>query len=181
VGGDRTQSDETREAPAGRDALALLARRPRTARELRDGLLGRGHDAAAVEQVVAALERSGHIDDVRLAAHWVVTRATRLGHGPRRLVESLVRRGVDRDVARVAWDRAVEQGDLDPAALIRRQIRRRVGAARSIDRRTYGRVYNALLRAGFGAAAVEAELAGLRQEDPASGQYEDHEVGDDFA
>jgi len=156
-----------------RDALALLSRRPRTAAELREGLTRRGHPSAAIEDAMVTLEQTGQIDDKRLAEHYVVARATRLGHGPRRLVEDLVRRGVRRELARAAWDDAVEHGDLDPAEIVRRQIRRRIGPSRQIDRASYVRVYNALLRAGFGAGAVEAELADLRQDRD--------EVGDDFA
>jgi len=173
VGEDSSGTDRCVESARG-EALVLLSRRPLSERELRDGLLERGHAAAVVEAVIEALRRVGHVDDRRLALHYVQTRSARLGHGPRRLIGALVRRGVDEACARAAWDAAVRDGDVDPVELIRRQLRRRVGPTGQLDRAGYRRVYNALLRAGFTTEEVREELASLRH-------GLDHEVSDDFA
>jgi regulatory protein len=179
--GDGTRDDQDPGAPrddsVDGEALQLLARRPLTAAELRARLESRGHPPSAVERAVARLERAGHLDDCRLAAHFIVARAERLGHGPRRLVEDLKRRGLTEEEAEAAWRAAVERGDVDPDRLLRREIRRRVGgSAARLDRRHFRRVYNALLRAGFEASRIEEQLAPLRA---AAGAAD--EVGDDFA
>jgi regulatory protein len=167
----------TAEQTARSDALELIARKPFTEGELRARLQQRGHAAAAVKSVIEGLKRSGQLDDDRLALHFILTRSDRLGHGPLRLVEELVQRGLSAHRAERVWREAVDRGDVDPGEMLRRQLRRRLGEdPPRLDRRGYLRVYNALLRAGFDAEAIEAELTPFR--DPTEVL---DEVGDDFA
>ncbi|HKQ59697.1 MAG TPA: hypothetical protein VJS92_00350, partial [Candidatus Polarisedimenticolaceae bacterium] len=53
--------------------------------------------------------------------------------------------------------RAVAQGELAEDQPLRQAVGRRL-AAGGLDRRAYRRVYNALLRAGFEAERIRAEL-----------------------
>jgi len=76
-----------------------------------------------------------------------------------RLVAELEGRGVARAVAEAAWCRAIELGEVDPAAAVRKALRRRLAAGGAIDDRRYARVYNALLREGFERDEVESALA----------------------
>jgi len=157
-----------RSADEGVERLALdwLARRPLTAAELGRRLAAAGHAPAVVHAACRRLAAAGLLDDRELARHYVVARAERLGHGPRRLVGELVRRGVPQSVARAAWRAAVEDGDLDLDQLLQRQIRRRLGARGGrLDRSGYARVYTALLRAGFPAAAAVVALRPHRPPD----------------
>jgi len=140
------------------EALRRLARRPRTEAEVRGQLERLEFDATLVDGAVDDLRRDGQLDDAALALHWIVVRARRLGHGPRRLRDELVARGVDQDVVARAWDRAVRDGELDPGELVAAAVRKRIGAAKGRDVRVMRRVYNALLRAGFEPDAVRAEL-----------------------
>jgi regulatory protein len=144
-------------------AVRLLARRPRTEREVRRWLEQRSYSAAVVDTVLARLGARGYVDDAELALHFIVVRAQRLGHGPRRLIHELERRGVERSTAEQAWEQAKEQGQVELRELLRRQLRRRVGTSRDrLDRSAYRRVYNALLRAGFESSAIKAELDAMR-------------------
>jgi regulatory protein len=147
------------DARARRDAERWLARRPLTEHEMRERLARAGHAAAAVDVTVEALRRAGLLDDRRLATDFITLRSARLGHGPERLVGQLVRRGVRREVADAAWEEAVAREDVDPLAGLRRRLARAIehGDGR-LDSRSWSRVYNALLRAGFSAEVIEREL-----------------------
>jgi len=158
---------------AYRDALTLLARKPLTEVEVRDRLVARGHTGESVRVALARLSDAGYVDDLRLALHFICTRSCRLGHGPRRLIEQLRARGLHADQAWRAWSQAVDQGEVDPIEMLRAEIRRRLGSdGRIVDRRQYGRVYNALLRAGYEPDRIEVALRALPGAD---------EVEDEFA
>ena len=158
-----TPARDDRPGAAWREALRLLGIRPLTVAELRQRLEARGHAPDAIDEVAERVERQGYVDDAELARNYIVSRALRLGHGPRRLIEDLVRRGVARDTARAAWACAVDRGDLDCEALLRRELERRLGPAPAeLDPRNQRRVYNALLRAGFEASAVHRALVARR-------------------
>jgi len=140
---------------AWREALRLLGVRPLTVLELRERLADRGHAPETVEACVQRAESAGYLQDGELAWNYIVARGARLGHGPRRMIEDLVRRGVARKTAEAAWARAVEQGDLDGELLLGRALDRRLGpGSADLDPRRRRRVYNALLRAGFEPSAV---------------------------
>lgn len=144
-------------------ARTLLSRRPLTRSEVRSWLLRERYGPDEADEALDRLQEVGLIDDARLAAHFLLTRADRLRRGPSRLLSELEARGVDPGVARAAWERAVRDGDLDPAAQIEREVARRIAAAGGrLDRRGYARVYNALLRAGFEPGAVESALSRYR-------------------
>jgi len=155
----------------------LLARGPRTESEIALALERAGVGRARIDAILDRLRRAGVLDDARLAEHVLLTRSERLGHGPNRLLPDLVRRGVPEGVARAAWDRLVERGDVDPdrtmAGRIRAAVRRAGG---SLGGRDYARLYNALLRAGFESEAVEAALRRESVEPPdedASERFDD--------
>jgi regulatory protein len=142
------------------DATRLLARRPLTEFELRERLGAAGHAGADVEEACERMRAAGYVDDGRLAADFIAARAERLGHGPLRLVEDLCRRGVAREVAERALRGAVDRGDIDPRALLRRRLRRHLPGTKP-SRRDLARVYNALRRAGFDDDAIRTELDAL--------------------
>ncbi len=144
-------------------AVGLVERRPLTRAEVRRKLLAEGFEPGEAEAAVDRLAASGVVDDARLAAHDLLTRTARLGHGRERLIGELVRRGVDPSVADRAWDEIVGAGDLDPKDLLDREAARRVASeGGALDRKGYARVYNALLRAGFEPGEVEAALERYR-------------------
>jgi SOS response regulatory protein OraA/RecX len=157
-----TRTERRRREPADieREALRLLARRPLTESELSDGLARLGFRIGRIAGLVERFRSHRYLDDARVAREFIVTRAERLGHGPERLLRDLERRGIPARVARAAWRRALEQGDLDPDGLLQRRLQRELERAGApLDRRGYRRAYHALLRAGFGAESIVAALA----------------------
>ena len=166
---------------AAEEALSILARRPLTEAELRRRLAARDHSDEDVHEACAYLRKAGYVDDGRLALDFIVLRAERLGHGPSRLTDELCRRGVEREVAESALQRAIDQGDLDPQRLLRRRLERLLrDAPTQPGLRDRVRVYNALRRAGFDGDAIRRELASLDQPEPHEEPRTD-ETTDDFS
>jgi regulatory protein len=82
-------------------AIALLARRDFTCRELRDRLIDRGFKQATAAGVVVELVREHILDDARSAQNYVAYHAGR-GHGPLRIAAELQRRGIAADLIETA-------------------------------------------------------------------------------
>ena len=160
-------------------ALALLSRRPRTIHEIRSTLVREGFAGPEVDAAVDRLAREGLLDDRALAEHFVAVRSERKGHAPARLIRELEARGVDAETAHRAVRAAREAGLLDPAALLRREVERRLARqGGALDRRGWVRMYNALLRLGFEPRdvreALEPHAAGRGDEgEPANGFDDD--------
>lgn len=159
--------------------MKLLARRPLSAAELRQRLQRAGYAARDIEAAAGRLEQAGYLDDAELALHYILTRTERLGHGPQRLFRELERRGVAPALVQAVWERAVGDGNLDPQALLRGRIARRLGRESGrLGQRGYARMYNALLRDGFPKEMIEAELSRheateTSSDPPADGTYDD--------
>jgi regulatory protein len=165
----RTVGPASGERGVETEALGALGRRPLSVARLADRLRASGHAPEEVERVCARLSASGHLDDRRFAEHWLVTRAERLGHGPERLRADLEREGVPAMLVAEVWRDLVARGDLDPAAMLARKLRRLRGAGDGpLGRRGTARVYNALLRAGFPADDVERALGAADDTDGGS-------------
>jgi len=166
----RKKRDGPPSRPIGAEALRLLAVRPLTRVELRRRLEQRGYAADEIEEQVERFEANGHLDDLALARHYIVSRSSRLGHGRARLLRELERRGVRAAVAAAAWEDVVETGELDPQAQLDKQIARRVARFEAgLDERAYRRVYNALLRAGFAPSGIVDGLRSHRAKNSGAG------------
>jgi SOS response regulatory protein OraA/RecX len=164
------------------EALQLLARRPRSSSELRDALRAKGHAAETIATLLERLTRAGQIDDLQLAKHYILTRTERLGHGKDRLLRELRGRGIEREDAERAWSEVADDLAWGPQELLRREARRRVaGCAGRLDRKSYRRVYNALLRAGHDADRITAELAAYRAFSDSDDEPSANGTDDDFA
>jgi regulatory protein len=163
--------------PAGARALALrwLARRPLAEGEIRKRLAGKGLGPDEIDRTVTDLIAERLLDDPALALDFVVLRSARLHHGKGRLMRELEQRGVSAGVAERAYQQAVESGALDPEGLLRESVAGRLKRERDPTAAGLRRVYNALLRAGFPAAGLYAELKRQRDalDDLAQHEYHD--------
>ncbi|MCB1746746.1 MAG: regulatory protein RecX [Gammaproteobacteria bacterium] len=115
-------SDEDPLAAAERAAVAALARREHSRRELERKLGARGLDAAAVGSALDALGAAGLQDDGRFAAAYARQRAER-GYGPRRIRLELRERGIEA----TAIEAAFGEVERDFATLAREVQRRKFG------------------------------------------------------
>ena len=149
---------ENLEDPTELRALALgrLARKASTRRELGEWLARKGGGGAAVESVLDDLEAERLLDDALLAEHFIEVRASRMGLGRQRLMRELERRGVCSAIAEAAWQRLLEDGRVDPdqGGSPGRWSVGSNGRGGRLDAAAARRVYSALRRAGFAAAAI---------------------------
>jgi len=166
--------------PALAEALRQLGVRPLTLAEIRKRLSSRGYSRDEIDGAIERLVAEGFLDDAGLARHYIAVRAERRGHGRNRLVRELEGRGVPGEVASAAWERVVSDGEVDPAALLRREVERKIGRqAGPLEGPSYRRVYNALLRAGFDASEIVSELRPHRAVDGVGHSADPHGYDED--
>lgn len=75
-------------------AVALLATRARTEKEICDALRKNAYPETTIARVMARLQEAGYIDDADFAGHWAASRAQK-GLGSRRIRMELRQKGVD--------------------------------------------------------------------------------------
>jgi regulatory protein len=123
--------------------------------ELTTRLVDRGHEAADVDAVVAALRAEGLLDDERLARTHARTASAIKGRGRHRIRRELEARGIDRGLA----DRAVSDlSRADEAETLRRLVERKT-RGRALDMAGERRLFQQLLRRGFDTDAIRRMLA----------------------
>lgn len=167
-GADQNPADRPRES-AHSYALRLLTARSHAIRELTRKLARRGYGEEESNGTIARLESSGLLDDARYAEQYARSRIVNDSASPRRVVQLLVRHGVDRRVAEDAVGRVVQDEQLDPGAsaqaLALKKAATLTGLEPAIQRR---RLYGYLARRGFDLddirSAVAVALERLRQE-----------------
>lgn len=143
-------------------ALRALVRRAYSIHEMREYLERRAGDSAGVSPVIASLREQGYLDDERYALEFARRHAQSRRQGPFRIIRELRARGVP--------DRHIESatasifGETDQAALVRARLERLFARApRPLDQRTLASAYRSLLRAGFSAGLIRAELRARNQ------------------
>lgn len=151
------------------DAVRLLARRALSRLEVERKLVERGHEPEDVAQAIDRLVAARALDDDALARALLASRAKRRGSGRDRAIAELESRGIPAAAAERAWSDALDDGAIDPGALLARAVARKLGPPPGrADRGRLSRVYNALLSEGFERDAIEAALVpyGLERNDP---------------
>ncbi|MCL2810293.1 MAG: recombination regulator RecX [Clostridia bacterium] len=127
-------------------AVAYLAARPRTAREVNTRLEQAGYDETARERVVARLTQEGYLNDAEFAERWAQSRSTK-ALGTRRIAIELQKKGVDRDTIASALSQVDEEEQLRAATAHAQKLLARTHGkdARDIRRK----VQAALARRGY--------------------------------
>lgn len=146
------------------DALYMLSRRELSETQLRERLLEREHERAAIDEAVERLREDGSLDDRRVAAAYTRTALKVKGRGRLRIQRELHDLGIPRDVASEALAEAF--GEVDERTLIQRAIQKKLhGKPRVQTQAEYARLYQHLMRQGFTPSAVSAALRALRRPD----------------
>ena len=159
-------------AKATSSALGLLARRPRSEREVRDRLRQKGYAPEAIDAAVARLEGWRYLDDADFARYWVENRAAHQPRGRRLLEQELRHKGVDREVVRETIAAAELDETTAALELARKKLRAYAGEEPAVVRRRLGAY---LARRGYGwdvARPVLDRLLG-ESEDADDAQAED--------
>jgi regulatory protein len=153
-------------AACERAAVALLARREHSRRELERKLEARAFGPEVVASTLDRLEQTGLLDGLRFIEGFIDSRAAR-GVGPRRIRAELVERGIETAAA----DAALGQSAHDWAAVARRVRVKRFGAKLPADFKERARQVRFLQYRGFDADHTDAAFAA--DDDAAFGSGDD--------
>ncbi len=143
-------------------ALAMLAVRSRSARELRLGLLRKREPEALVDAAVSRLLEVGALNDESFARQFVRSRISRSGFSGRRLHAELARRGVARAIADASIAEVIEEEAIDPAETLERIVERKLRTMSKLDAATRRRrLYAFLARRGYDAEEIRVAMKKL--------------------
>jgi len=152
-------------------AAAMLARRPRSEREVRQRLKQQKFEPALIDETVGRLVAAKLLDDAEFARAWTESRERHSPRGRRLIVQELRANGVEASIAERA---AAEVSDEDAAY---RLASRRM---RSLERLAYeafrNRLGTYLQRRGFGWDVCRATVDRCWREGP--GRTDDGETTD---
>ena len=136
-------------------ALALLARREHSARELQAKLLERGYESTSVLAVLSSLAGQKLLSDERFVQEFVAARVRR-GSGPLKIKEELRGRGVAGELVEEALA-GLKAGSAEGAAAARRK---RFGAAYPKEMKERARQARFLQQRGFSMEDIRKALKG---------------------
>lgn len=142
-------------------AVALLASRARTEKEIADALLKNAYPEEVVARVMARLHEAGYLDDGDFAERWASSRATK-GMGARRIRMELRQKGVDADTIESTITSMDAEQLLDGALMAARKAARGKDLALPSERQ---KVLAALARRGYDYAAARQALQALMEEE----------------
>ena len=134
-------------------ALALLARREHSRRELTRKLASRGFPDDVITPALDELERSGSLADARFTDSFVRSRVAK-GQGPQRIRAELAQRGIGDSDA----DDALRGSDVDWRETIRGVRRKKFGAELPADYAERARQARFLQYRGFSSEQIRAAL-----------------------
>ena len=144
-------------------ALDMLARAPRSARDLRRRLLLKGEPEADVDAAVERLTAAGLLNDAAYARAFVRSKVSSQGFSRRRLHQELLKRGVDREVVGAAILEVFHDDEVDESAAIESVARKKLRTLRGLDEDTQRRRLMAYLaRRGYEVDDVRAVLRTIR-------------------
>jgi regulatory protein len=145
-------------------ALRALMRRAHSIHEMRVYLERRTTDEDAIAQVVARLRELNYLDDARYALEFARQRANSRRQGRFRIARELRARGVpDRYIDAAVQEVFAETGE---AEIVRARLKRHLSHMRGmLSQRQIASIYRSLLRAGFAADVIRAELRGVTHGD----------------
>lgn len=128
--------------------LKLLSVRPRTEKEARSKLHGKGFPKDVVEEVVSRAKEEGLLDDALYARLYAEDRASRKPRSKRLIERELIRKGIPAELVRKEVERTL--GDRDERSLARAALEKRLPVLKVLPREAaLRRAYSYLLRRGF--------------------------------
>ncbi len=169
-GRDELPSEATAPPMSGDDdrlqrALAIacgyLNRRDRTEAEVRHRLARDRIEAAVIEGAIGALTEEGVLDDARFARLFTQDKRELEKWGSERIRQTLLERGIERDLVDAALRGELAESELDSAlALLRRRF-----AVAPRDRRERDRALGVMLRKGYDSELALEALAAYARDD----------------
>ena len=148
---DKPAGDERPRRSAYDKALALLARREQSRRELRTKLTRDGYASDEIDDAMQRLGEAHYQDDARFAEMLVRSRI-RQGYGPQRLRAELRTHDLPDDLIAAQ----LAEADADWLVRAREQLHRRYGDSAPQDYRERAKRMQFLVRRGFDPATAHA-------------------------
>ncbi|HEY8794767.1 MAG TPA: regulatory protein RecX [Gemmatimonadaceae bacterium] len=143
-------------------ALAMLAARPRAARDLERMLVRKGEPAEHAASAIGRLIALGALDDAQFARQFIRAKIAGAGLSRRRLQSELWRRGVARDVIDAALADVLVEDEVDEDAQITQVAAKKLRTLRSLDAATTRRrLYAFLARRGYDGSAIRRVIDAL--------------------
>ena len=143
-------------------AVAALAARPCSRKEIEDKLKRIGYRPCTIEMVLYKLEREQLLDDGDFARQWVAARA-RHGLGRQRIAQELKQKGITADAAEEALADVDEEEQIRQAALLAEKALHRAKAGEE-PRKTAARILAMLSRRGFGYGIAKEALERAKED-----------------
>ena len=147
-------------------AVAMLARRACSRREIRDKLLSRGWCRETVDMVFAKLDQQNLLDDRDFSDQWTRYRASS-NYGTGRIYRELRSKGIDEETALESIESIRQEDQLDSASALAVKAASRRKPGEDIFR-VRNRVLQALIRRGFSweiaRAACDRALSSCEEE-----------------
>jgi regulatory protein len=145
-------------------ALRALMRRAHSIHEMKQYLTPRSEDPELVPDIIARLRTAKYLDDARFALEYARQHAQSRRQGRFRIARELRARGVPDQHIEAALDAIF--AETDESSLVRARLKRRIAHLRPpLDERKLASLYRSLLRAGFSADVIRAELRGVTRGD----------------
>lgn len=133
--------------PALERAVAMLAARAHSRREIEQKLLRAGYRPQTAEMVLFKLEKEGLLDDADFARQWVEARANRR-LGRQRIAQELRRKGVSAQEAEAALEEIDDEDQLASAAALVEKAAARIKPGED-PRKAAQRITGMLIRRGY--------------------------------
>lgn len=132
---------------ARRKAMLLLEHMDRTEKGLSDRLRQAGFSKEATADAISYVKSYGYIDDARYAENYISYRMD--SKSRQKLLQELTAKGVDRETAAEAWERAAELHQPDERAVLRKSVEKKYAEGTELDEKEMRRLYGYLARRGF--------------------------------
>lgn len=138
--------------------MNLLQSRDYTRKQLKDKLIQGEYSQECIEAAIAYVESYGYLDDLRYAKDFIEYHMSSRSRG--RMELDLLRKGIDRDLIRQAFEELAELGvEQEEAVMIRELLSKKKYCADTATREEQQRMYGFLYRRGFQADAIARELS----------------------
>lgn len=142
-------------------AVALLAMRSRTERELREALRLAAYQEAVIERVIERMSEAGYVDDAGFAKGWASSRTSK-SMGARRIRMELRQKGVAQETIEETLSALNEDDLFEGAMKAARKAAHGKDPSSPADRQ---KITAALLRRGYDYSAARRAIAVLLEEE----------------
>ncbi len=152
---------------AEEQAAELLARRDYTAKDLKERLIGKGHDPREAAEAVSRAMQAGYLDDENFALRYA-QRALDQGKGMYRVVRELVQKGLEEEQAKALvgelWSEQMESEGERAFRLARIMLEQSEGSAAGapLSQKTIGKIARRLSFLGYEPSLIYGVLERLR-------------------